>query len=98
MPGSGLGVTQPQLPEVAPTCYERVMGQCVADHLGHGVSLLAVELCQKAEHTVGNARSVPPGQAIEGRTAHVAGVDVQSGVASRIRQRAPELIAFGRAR
>ncbi|KFG71649.1 hypothetical protein [Streptomyces mutabilis] len=98
MPGSGLGVTQPQLSEVAATCDERVLGQCVADHLGHGVALLVVELCQEAEHPVGDARSVLPGQAREGRTAHVAGVDVQSGIASGISQRAPELIAFGSAR
>ncbi|GGJ71896.1 hypothetical protein GCM10012282_80960 [Streptomyces lacrimifluminis] len=31
------------------------MGQCVADHLGHGVTLLVVDLRQKAEHTIGNA-------------------------------------------
>ncbi|MGI5138205.1 hypothetical protein [Streptomyces sp. CA-106110] len=97
MPGGGLGVTQPQFPEVSATDSERVVIQCAADHFGHGVALLLVELLQKAEHAAGDAPFVSVDHAIEEGTARVSRNNVPGGFTSHIPQRIPELTPFGSA-
>lgn len=94
VPGGGLGVTQPQPPVIPAGPDEWVVIQGTADHFGHGVTLLIVELFQEAEHATGNARLVSVDQVTKEQATSIGRVNVPGGSTTRVLQRGPKLASF----